>query len=118
MTEKAPTDPPVARAWRLAPAVLTALAIAFIGARFGLAAHERVAKARDGACQALAPDPLPEILRNHPTPDFQLPDAKGGTVSLRGQLGHPVLLNFWATWCPPCVEEVPSLEDFAGRIEG
>jgi cytochrome c biogenesis protein CcmG/thiol:disulfide interchange protein DsbE len=44
--------------------------------------------------------------------------AKGRTVSLHEQVGHPVLLNFWATWCPPCVDEVPSLEDLARRIEG
>ena len=38
-------------------------------------------------------------------------------VSLSAQRGHPVLLNFWATWCPPCVEEVPSMEDLARRLE-
>lgn len=103
---------------RLTPVALTALAIAFVAVRFLGAAHETLARTRGGACLALTPDPLPEFLRNGPTPDFQLPDAAGHTVSLRGQLGHPVLLNFWATWCPPCVEEVPSLEDFARKIDG
>jgi len=103
---------------RLTPVALTALSIAFVAVRFLGAAHETLARTRGGACLALTPDPLPEFLRNGPTPDFQLPDAAGHTVSLRGQLGHPVLLNFWATWCPPCVEEVPSLEDFARKIDG
>lgn len=103
---------------RLAPVALTALAMAFVAVRFLGAAHETLARTRGGACLALTPDPLPEFLRNGPVPDFQLPDAAGRTVSLRGQLGHPVLLNFWATWCPPCVEEVPSLEDFARKIDG
>jgi peroxiredoxin len=103
---------------RLAPVALTALAIAFVAVRFLGAAHETLARTRGGACLALTPDPLPEFLRNGLAPDFQLPDAAGRTVSLRGQLGHPVLLNFWATWCPPCVEEVPSLEDFARKIDG
>ena len=103
---------------RLAPVALTALAIGFIAVRFLSAAHETLARTRGGACEALAPDPLPAFLRAGLAPDFQLPDAAGHLVSLRGQLGHPVLLNFWATWCPPCVDEVPSLEDFARKIAG
>jgi peroxiredoxin len=103
---------------RLAPVALTALAIAFVAVRFMGAVHDTLARTRGGACQALAPDPLPESLRGGLAPDFQLPDASGRQVSLRGQLGHPVLLNFWATWCPPCVDEVPSLEDLARRIDG
>ena len=103
---------------RIAPAALTALAVAFVAARFVMGAHDTLARTRDGACQALEPAPLPAILRDKPTPDFQLPDANGKTVSLKAQIGHPVLLNFWATWCPPCIDEVPSLEDLARRIEG
>jgi peroxiredoxin len=103
---------------RLAPAALTALAIGFVGVRFVMGAHDTLARTRDGACQALAPDPLPAALRDKPTPDFQLPDANGQTVSLKAQVGHPVFLNFWATWCPPCVEEMPALEDLARRIDG
>jgi peroxiredoxin len=103
---------------RFVPTLVTALALAFVAVRFVKGAHDTLARTRDGACQALAPDPLPEMLRGKPTPDFQLPDSTGRKVSLRQQLGHPVLLKFWATWCPPCVEEVPSLEDLARRIEG
>jgi thiol-disulfide isomerase/thioredoxin len=36
----------------------------------------------------------------------------GGEFSLTPWLGQPLLLNFWATWCPPCVEEMPLLERF------
>ncbi|HTB57878.1 MAG TPA: TlpA disulfide reductase family protein [Polyangia bacterium] len=103
---------------RLWPAALTALAIAFVAARFLGAVHDSLARTRGGACTALAPDPLPGFLQTGPTPDFQLPDAKGGSVSLSAQRGHPVLLNFWATWCPPCVDEVPSLEDLARKLDG
>ena len=49
-------------------------------------------------------------------PDFELQDATGQKLSLRSLRGKPVLLNFWATWCAPCVEEMPSLENLAGRV--
>jgi len=103
---------------RMLPAVITALAMAFIAARFVSGARDTLARTRDGACVALTPDPLPESLRNGPPPDFQLPDANGRTVSLSQQKGHPVFLNFWATWCPPCVDEVPAIEDLAQRLKG
>jgi len=103
---------------RVAPAAITALAIAFIAVRFVGGARETLSRTRDGACVALQPDPVPDFLKNGATPDFQLPDATGHTVSLSQQRGHPVFLNFWATWCPPCVDEVPSLEDLARRLKG
>lgn len=46
-------------------------------------------------------------------PDLRLPDLSGTTVSLSRFDGKPVLLNFWASWCPPCVEEMPVLDAFA-----
>jgi peroxiredoxin len=41
---------------------------------------------------------------------FELPGAAGGRVSLGDHAGEVVLLNFWATWCPPCREELPALQ--------
>jgi peroxiredoxin len=43
-------------------------------------------------------------------PDFTLPDLNGKMVSLADYRGRVVLLNIWATWCAPCVEEMPSME--------
>src|SRR5210317_2628159 len=43
-------------------------------------------------------------------PDFQLEDTKGNKVSLSDLRGKVVLVNLWATWCPPCIEEMPSME--------
>ncbi len=111
-------DAGVSRLRRLAPVALTAVAMAFVAVRFLAATHDTLARTRGGACLALKPDPLPPVLAGAATPDFQLPDTSGHTVSLSAQRGHPVLLNFWATWCPPCVDEVPSLEDLARRIDG
>lgn len=42
-------------------------------------------------------------------PDFSLKDMNGRSVSLASLKGRPVILNFWATWCPPCKAEMPSL---------
>jgi len=43
-------------------------------------------------------------------PDFSLPDIEGKTVRLSDYRGKVVFVNFWATWCKPCKEEMPSME--------
>ena len=43
-------------------------------------------------------------------PDFTLKDLKGNQVTLKNFKGRVVFLNFWATWCPPCRREMPSME--------
>lgn len=42
--------------------------------------------------------------------DFTLKTLKGGTVSLKDYRGRLIFLNFWATWCPPCRAEMPSMQ--------
>lgn len=45
-------------------------------------------------------------------------DADGRTVTLADFIGRGVVLNLWATWCVPCVAEMPALDALAGRLEG
>jgi len=66
------------------------------------------------ALEACPPGLGPEL------PDLVLPCLGGGPdVDLRAAPpGRPTLVNVWATWCPPCVEEVPDLVEFAERADG
>ena len=47
-----------------------------------------------------------------PAPDFTLPDLAGNDVTLSDFRGKTVIIDFWATWCPPCVFQVPELNQF------
>ena len=51
-------------------------------------------------------------------PDFSLADLDGNQVMLSDHRGKKVILNFWATWCPPCRAEMPDLERLAREHEG
>jgi len=43
-------------------------------------------------------------------PDFTFTDADGNSLSLSDFFGKPIVINFWATWCPPCKSELPDFE--------
>ena len=58
------------------------------------------------------------IKDNMPAPDFTFPGLDGKMVSLSDYKGKVVLLNIWATWCPPCVEEMPSMERLYQKFKG
>ncbi|MGD8242039.1 MAG: TlpA disulfide reductase family protein [Desulfobacterales bacterium] len=51
-------------------------------------------------------------------PDFTLPGLDGKMVRLADQKGKVVFLNIWATWCPPCVDEMPSMEKLHQQLKG
>lgn len=51
-------------------------------------------------------------------PEFTLADLEGREVSLKDYRGKIVFLNFWATWCPPCRNEMPSMEKLYQQLDG
>ncbi len=56
-------------------------------------------------------------LVNHPAPEFTLKDVTGAAFSLSAYKGRVVLLNFWATWCPSCREEMPSMNKLSQQLK-
>ncbi|MDT8419678.1 MAG: TlpA disulfide reductase family protein [Desulfuromonadales bacterium] len=58
------------------------------------------------------------LQENPKAPDFTLEDLQGNNVSLSDFKGKIVMVNFWATWCPPCIEEMPSMEQLSRRFAG
>jgi len=49
-------------------------------------------------------------------PDFKVVTETGKTITAKSFGGKLLVLNFWATWCPPCIEETPSLNDMARQL--
>src|SRR6185436_16222596 len=53
-----------------------------------------------------------------PTPALELTELSGGSHRLADYRGKVVLINFWATWCTPCREEMPSISELKKKLAG
>lgn len=64
------------------------------------------------------PAPQPRVAEGAPAPAFIFPGLDGRAVDLKAYRGKVVFLNIWATWCPPCRDEMPSMERLYQELKG
>ncbi|HWQ83339.1 MAG TPA: TlpA disulfide reductase family protein [Anaerolineales bacterium] len=88
------------------PLVLAGMGLIIFGVAAAIIVFEETNR---NQAQAQAGEVLPQIV-NYPAPELQLVDVNGQTVDLKAYTGQVVLLNNWATWCPPCRAEMPALQ--------
>ncbi len=92
---------------------LLAASVVFLSVEYFGAVYASAPLEQQRACHAMEPRQMSSA-----APAFTLKDLSGKKVSLSSLRGKVVLLNFWATWCPPCVEELPSIIDLASTDLG
>lgn len=93
--------------WGILFVAVTLLGIAWI-------AISKEDQAEAGSNSYLTEAPIPGYL----APNFTLTSTKGEEYTLQDLRGRPVVLNFWATWCPPCRAEVPHFQDASAIYNG
>lgn len=74
---------------------------------------EPACERQDSADRQEAAGPVKGVSRaaaGRPLPDTEIRNADDEPAALAGEMGEPLLVNLWATWCAPCVEELPTLE--------
>lgn len=109
MTEQPePITPPAAPA-RLSPALLVMAIVPILG----LIAAVGLLLAEPGKTPEATGQPALVGSLNQPVPEFTLTTLDGQPVDLEQYRGRPIFMNFWGTWCPPCVAELPELQAFA-----
>jgi peroxiredoxin len=86
--------------------------VVLLGAAIGGAAYWQRSAPTVGADTFPVPRPAETIA----APEFELRDLAGQSIRLRDFRGRVVLLNFWATWCIPCREEMPALETLSREL--
>src|SRR5215831_13466125 len=91
-------------------AIVAALGLLVVGR--GVADSSRPPTFR-GSMESFKADPAPKA-----APEISFTDAEGHKLSLADFQGKVVLLNLWATWCGPCVEEMPSLDRLQAKLGG
>lgn len=90
------------------PLVLAGMGLIIFGAAAAFIVFEET---NSNQAQAQVGEVLPQTV-NYPAPELQLLDVNGQVVDLKAYAGQVVLLNNWATWCPPCRAEMPTLQAY------
>lgn len=102
----------------IALALVAVLALAFVGYRYLSTHRGGVITSPDGV-QEIVPmtdetetaPAAPAEQETYPAPDFTVYTLTGEAAKLSDFAGKPVVINFWATWCPPCRQELPGFEN-------
>ena len=95
--------------------------ILFLAASLALAGCDGAADSGDAEQPAEAATPTEGVDRSkagQPVTEAALSDADGESASLASAAGEPLLVNLWATWCAPCVAELPTLQALGEREGG
>jgi peroxiredoxin len=79
--------------------------------------HVTLIPAGPASDDAGPPDAEGAELRGKAAPAFTLTDVSGKKISLAEFKGHPVVVNFWATWCGPCKLEMPWFQEFSSKYK-
>lgn len=89
--------------------LLTGIGLIFVGIVFFILLNNSSASSQDFSA-------VPAKV-NFPAPKLTLQNLSGKSVSLKDYRGSVVLVNLWATWCPPCREEMPTLQSFYDKYK-
>jgi cytochrome c biogenesis protein CcmG/thiol:disulfide interchange protein DsbE len=105
--------------WRPSPRILALLTLSLAAMLAATVAVTRTGTPTTTGGDATRLVPVPTVHVYPPgqqrAPDFRLTGLDGGTVDLTAYRGRPVVVNFWASWCRPCVREFPLLADARAR---
>ena len=94
---------------------LTLALVALVAAVAGFGLHDRLNMGAVRSAGPGAPSMMAQDIIGIKRPDFTLPNLQGEPTPLNRWDGQVVLINFWATWCPPCRREIPGFMDLADR---
>ncbi len=103
--------------WGLILSILGITAGVFFGAYYVIRVHQTLTAMKELEAQKGITGVQPEGYIGSAAPDINLVDLEGNEIAVSNLKGKRVILNFWATWCPPCTKETPHFITLADEIK-